>query len=1117
MSNKNQFNSSNNLSVTNPPLPLPSRDEIAARENVTAKSQPDNISENDNYSNDNILNNEGLAALVNNAAAANDNYQENSNEINLNNNIASKLINIVTKIRSRIYDAKSIFSNFTKLTAGAKFLLQFIKSLSSYFVLKIDDENLENGENIDPADKDKIKNQNEKQTQIKTQTQSENSSAAQKSNKTTTDTRSNIVTKNPSDPTADSPSTTTSSTSIDLYNDDNDIYEGFTWQSALIKSAVFAAALLLLVASYIGIKSILYPKTDNAIAIKESTEQTNQTADQNNRNSTPDKLFDPTNPITDPVNSNRESQPTTSTSNANYANNNSTRELAPTFNLPESAAANNNNQRLTSTESNNENINNAQPQPTDSNPQPAADIFASTLSPTTTPSANPSNNSTSVFPSASTSPNTASFPSDNYNNNNNNNANNDNNNLVGAFPSLPSTNPANSETSAITTITTPSTENNLPFDDSSTPLLSLATNNATATPADNASATVDESKIIQANNTSTENENNKESDDKNSDLKSIEKLNVNQNAEMAPLVIADNIDNSPISVTNTTASSTIDTGIDPKNITDSTTATSTISATTNSSAELEKSLDKNKTDLNKVTSAPMESLQIPESNPNVLVDSDSTLRVPPQDHALIPNQDNSDSTSFATANFAANSTADKSSQPISVTKNDNSLSIIPDSKVQPRFTEASPPTPANDITLPEMPEVASMRTLETVASSEITPSIPTASDTVKPITTESFTATPNFEPSLRIPAELPPSEKSINPISVAQNDADKISSPKPLNLQNPVNSSTDTTTSPMLTFDNAMNNRNDNSGNSNDKKSNDTNPTVAATLFNETNNPPSNETLLPVPTSSDDQQTNKLLALLPSSDGGVIRSETTGNIASSELTTLQDTAPAELAENNPGYRRSVSSRDPASVQIKNSAAALSPNAATTVYQEQLDREITRSPENAELYTVKSGDTYMSICDNYYGTGLLYRALAVHNRNRGAAWIPAEGSQIEIPTADYLKTNYSNVLARSNRYNSRNNNATSSIAATASPTYPTTSTISTTQSNIASVAQPNGTVYIVQQGDSVFKIAQDQLKDTSRWREIIKFNSDKLQSARDLKPGMQIILPTSTASGYKRLN
>ena len=120
---------------------------------------------------------------------------------------------------------------------------------------------------------------------------------------------------------------------------------------------------------------------------------------------------------------------------------------------------------------------------------------------------------------------------------------------------------------------------------------------------------------------------------------------------------------------------------------------------------------------------------------------------------------------------------------------------------------------------------------------------------------------------------------------------------------------------------------------------------------------------------------------------------------------------------------------------------------------------------------------MTISDKFYGTSLLYRALARHNQTLGIDWRPAEGVAIEIPTADYLRTHYGETADQQQRY---------------------------LESQQAAVR------YIVQEGDTIFRLATDKLRDSTRWREIYALNRDRLQDVRDLKPGMEILLPVETA-------
>ena len=147
------------------------------------------------------------------------------------------------------------------------------------------------------------------------------------------------------------------------------------------------------------------------------------------------------------------------------------------------------------------------------------------------------------------------------------------------------------------------------------------------------------------------------------------------------------------------------------------------------------------------------------------------------------------------------------------------------------------------------------------------------------------------------------------------------------------------------------------------------------------------------------------------------------------------------------------------------------------FQSRIDSEVKRSPTETEIYIVQPGDTYMTISDRYYGTSLLYTALAQHNQKLGIGWRLAGGDAIEIPTAEYLRTQYGEATHR--------------------------------QERLRDTVRP-AVRYIVQEGDTIFRLATDKLHDSTRWREIYSMNSDRIQDVRDLKPGMEILLPPETA-------
>jgi len=191
-------------------------------------------------------------------------------------------------------------------------------------------------------------------------------------------------------------------------------------------------------------------------------------------------------------------------------------------------------------------------------------------------------------------------------------------------------------------------------------------------------------------------------------------------------------------------------------------------------------------------------------------------------------------------------------------------------------------------------------------------------------------------------------------------------------------------------------------------------------------------------------------ALMPSSESG-----TNVAVLESFLPLLEDAPPPVYAEPSPAYRDG---------QVADRGMT---------FQSRIDSEISRSPSAPETYVVQEGDTYMTISDRFYGTSLLYTALAQHNQKLGIGWRPSVGVVIEVPPAEFLRMHYGT---------------------------------SPHQQERRLDAQRQGMRYIVQEGDTVFRLATDRLRDSTRWREIYAINADRLSDVRELQPGMEILLP-----------
>ena len=183
------------------------------------------------------------------------------------------------------------------------------------------------------------------------------------------------------------------------------------------------------------------------------------------------------------------------------------------------------------------------------------------------------------------------------------------------------------------------------------------------------------------------------------------------------------------------------------------------------------------------------------------------------------------------------------------------------------------------------------------------------------------------------------------------------------------------------------------------------------------------------------------------------------------LPTLENLPPPVVAVPAPAYRD-------ISTQTHQSTGE-----SGMTFRSRINSEITRTPSATETYIVRQGDTYMTISDQFYGTSLLYTALARHNQRLGIGWQPAAGAVIEIPTAEFLRMHYGETAHQGERR----------------------------------LDAPRQTVrYIVQEGDTIFRLATDRLRDSTRWREIYAMNADRIHNVHELQAGMEILLPIEAA-------
>ncbi len=142
------------------------------------------------------------------------------------------------------------------------------------------------------------------------------------------------------------------------------------------------------------------------------------------------------------------------------------------------------------------------------------------------------------------------------------------------------------------------------------------------------------------------------------------------------------------------------------------------------------------------------------------------------------------------------------------------------------------------------------------------------------------------------------------------------------------------------------------------------------------------------------------------------------------------------------------------------------------------------------YEVQPNDNYWAISQKVYGSGAYFKALAEHNRGKVAQRDKLRvGDTIATPTIAQLERLYPDLCPKPSRREAVRNRAT--LASTH--------------------GGAGGRSYEVQEGDTLFDIARNELGKATRWAEIYELNRDALGKDFDyLTPGMLLILPPKDA-------
>jgi len=228
-----------------------------------------------------------------------------------------------------------------------------------------------------------------------------------------------------------------------------------------------------------------------------------------------------------------------------------------------------------------------------------------------------------------------------------------------------------------------------------------------------------------------------------------------------------------------------------------------------------------------------------------------------------------------------------------------------------------------------------------------------------------------------------------------------------------------------------------------------------------------------------------------------------------------ETSPSQLPPAQPNYGQpsyaapTYAARDPrfgnesaAAAQVADNGAAGYPGPgyarADAARREEFQQPtVQQNPLRADgMFEVLPNDSYWTISQRVYGSGAYFKALA--EANRGKAARPdrlTPGLLISTPPVAQLEKDYPDFCPRANHRDAVRNRAagTASLA-----------------------AYSGGRTYVVQEGDTLWSIARNELGKVSRWADIYQLNRESLGKDYDyLTPGMKLALPPTESPAADR--
>ena len=186
------------------------------------------------------------------------------------------------------------------------------------------------------------------------------------------------------------------------------------------------------------------------------------------------------------------------------------------------------------------------------------------------------------------------------------------------------------------------------------------------------------------------------------------------------------------------------------------------------------------------------------------------------------------------------------------------------------------------------------------------------------------------------------------------------------------------------------------------------------------------------------------------------------------------------------YGREVN-RDP---DPTNSDTSVQPAADQSPYSQSPVTQAVVRDDGPEAYTVGPNDNYWTISEKVYGSGAFFKAIEEHNREKYPYSDQLRvGDVVQTPHIGVLMEKYPDLCPKQRQAPAAR------------------SSVQNTALQVGMRGPAGGRVYEVQQGDTLFDIARDELGKASRWAEIYELNRDVIGNDVDLlTPGTKLRMP-----------